>query len=363
MDINNIQFLSLNDLKNNLENIPFDSPLLIISQNSVLRWNLSEWLHKFTVNHPRTRCIDNPRPNPTLRHLVEHLSSPILADGIVSIGGGSAIDLGKALSSLRHLVKPNVKDIHLAIRERNFSERLPHIAIPSTAGTGSEVTSWATIWDDDNHKKLSIDSPDIVPTQAWIIPELTYNAPLRLTISTGLDAVCHASESYWAKKTDSLSQNISIRALKIMTASLPHLCRNLSSKKSRQQMVDGSLLAGLAFSRTRTTACHSISYPITAQFGVDHGLAAALTLGQVAEFNSQQGGLNEYLKIFEPFNGVQSWLDYVSEPYAPLRLSTFGIKKKDIDEIVINASTAGRIDNNHVMLSSKNIKKILLALI
>ncbi|MDR2367243.1 MAG: phosphonoacetaldehyde reductase [Deltaproteobacteria bacterium] len=359
MDISNVKFLSLDELKNALENIPFEAPLVIISQSAEKRWNLSDTLRKVTSSRPGARRVDDPRPNPTLRDIAGRLSTPLRPDGIVAIGGGSAIDLGKALNALRHLESPSAGDILQAMKARDYAKALPLIAVPSTSGTGSEVTGWATVWDDENHQKFSVDSPDLVPARAWIVPELTHGSPLRLTLATGLDAVSHASEAYWAMATDRLSQNLSLAALRLLTRYLPQALSDLSAPKPRHGLAEGSLLAGLSFSRTRTTACHSISYPLTSLFGLEHGFAAALTLGQVAEINSRHVDLTEFLEVFAPHGGVQAWLDRTSEPFLPLRLSSFGISGGDVDGVASKASTQGRMDNNPVALDLEAIRQIL----
>jgi alcohol dehydrogenase class IV len=359
MDISNIKFLSLNELKNRLETLAFEAPLIILSRSAEERFNLSESIKNLMSKRPQASRVDNPKPNPTLSYVAERLSSPLLIDGIIAIGGGSALDLGKAINALRHLDKPTAADISLAIKGRDFSKALNLIAVPTTAGTGSEVTSWATVWDDEKHLKYSIDSLDLVPALAWMVPGLTYLAPSRLTLSTGLDALCHATEAYWAKASDPLSRNLALRALSLLTKNLPPLMANLSSEKLRDLVVEGSLLAGLAFSRTRTTACHSISYPLTSMFGVPHGFAAALTLGQLSEINAKHIDLRDLTEIFSPYGGVQAWLDSACESLAPLRLRTFGVGQGDLDEIANRASTQGRIDNNPVNIDLATIKQML----
>jgi alcohol dehydrogenase class IV len=359
MDIVNIRFYSLVELRRLLDNLPFKAPILIISQSAENRWGLTDCLRKFVAERPCTRRIDNPQPNPTLGYIAGLLRNQAERDGIIAIGGGSVIDLGKALNAFRRLENPTAAELRSAIQARDYSGGTPLIAVPSTAGAGSETTSWATVWDDENHVKYSLDSAAITPAQAWIVPELTYTAPLRLTLSAGLDAVCHASEAYWARATDSLTQNIALRALALLTVSLPDLCRDLSLRPLRDQMVQGALLAGLAFSRTRTTACHSISYPLTSLFRVEHGLAAAMTLAQIADINARQVDLREYFAVFAPFGGVRSWVDQVCGELAPLRLGAFGIKAEDLDTVAALACTPGRIDNNPAQLSQQEVKRIL----
>jgi len=288
-------------------------------------------------------------------------------DLIIAIGGGSCIDLAKAVSALYNLI-PNEclseDSVREAVKKKEYLNNknfIDVIAVPTTSGTGSEVTKWATIWDTDNLEKLSIDCTELFPKAAVLVPEFTVSQSDRLTLSTGLDALSHAMEAFWSKGRTPLSQALAITAIDYIKEYLPKVLKNPNDIEMRKMMCVAALLAGLSFSITRTTACHSISYPLTMCFGLEHGFAAAITLLPVAEVN--ETAVPEISHIYSVFGGkgsFEAWLRGLTGPIQELRLSAFGIGLSDIDSIVQKAFTQGRMDNNPVMLSPGDVKDILL---
>lgn len=204
-------------------------------------------------------------------------------DAVLAFGGGSAIDFAKAASAL---VSPALKsqDLQSLISEPEtlLNHRLlPLFVLPTTAGTGSEVTPFATIWDHENKKKLSLASPSLFPKVAIVDPELTDQLPAEATFSSGLDALNQAFESVWNKNSTPVTLALAARAIALALAALPALAENLDDQQARDQISEASLLAGLCISQTKTALCHSMSYPLTAHFGIPHGVACAFTMAAV----------------------------------------------------------------------------------
>ena len=283
---------------------------------------------------------------------------------ILAIGGGSCMDLGKAVSALFHLDGcQTAEGVRNAIRGKAYLAPHPFIdllVMPTTAGTGSEVTKWATIWDAANSIKLSIDCAGCFARMAVLIPAWTANMPAGLTLSTGLDALCHAMEAYWSAHREPLSQALAASAVRIIRDTLPEVLAAPDSIALRERMCVGSLLAGLAFSRTRTTACHSISYPLTMLYAIPHGYAAAITLEAVARRNAKVvPELEALLAVFDCDEGLYGWLENVTKGIQPLRLSAFGVKAGDLPAIADKAFTAGRMDNNPVAFTPQDVVLIL----
>ena len=361
----NIRFLKSDELCDGINELPFSFPLVILSKNGAERWGLASF---FAKQHQNNSLLwySNTDNNPTQESVCELLdfSRNHIVDGIIAIGGGSVIDLAKSFSAFhgmqgidspQSVLEAIVGKTYLA----NSHNAMQIVAVPTTAGTGSEVTEWATIWGTDGKSKYSIDAPWLKPDKAWIVPQLLSTLPQKLMLATGLDAVCHAVEAYWAKASNPISKALSIRSLDIMTRNLKSGLNNLRDELVIESLCTGSLLAGLAFSMTRTTACHSISYPLTYMFGMEHGFAAAVTLAQVAESNSAVCDISELLDLFARYNGIQNWLDDVCGGIVELRLSFFGIEKHDIATIASNCFTAGRMDNNPADLSMETVMEIL----
>lgn len=316
-------------------------------------------INTFKLDVSNLQVLDESIANPDT-HLVEKTLSIEKPDLIIAIGGGSSIDLAKAISALYEYKDHDVLDL-LKNKDYTGNENpIPIIAVPTTAGTGSECTKWATIWDFDNSKKYSIDAEYLYPAEAWLIPELTQTMDGKMTLATGLDALAHAMESYWSKPSNSYTRVLARDSIRIIKKYLPLALSDLDNLEYRKEMLMGSFFAGLAFSNTRTTACHSISYPLTMMFGINHGFAAAVTLFEVLKRNW------EYLKekdLFldawdaENLEDIEKWFSDVSDN--SLKLSHFGVEFKEIPDIVKLATTGGRMDNNPIVFNEAEIEDIL----
>ena len=163
--------------------------------------------------------------------------------------------------------------------------QLPNfIAIPTTSGTGSEINSWGTVW--QNYKKLSVSGNILRPNYAILDANLCKTMPMELTISSALDAFSHALESIWNKNHTLISDEVSIVAIKKILYFLPLVILKKNNFKYRSEIQLASLLAGISMSQTKTALCHSISYPLTSIYGIPHGIACSLTLSEVAHLNT-----------------------------------------------------------------------------
>ena len=225
--------------------------------------------------------IDDVSPNPDFAGLAKSVARfgalSETAEAIVALGGGSVIDTAKVISASAG----DFERVHRYLIDHEGEEALgsvPIIAIPTTAGTGSEVTSWASVWDTDAGRKYSLSRPDLYPEHALVDPELTVGIPRMLTVATALDALSHSLESIWNVNANPVSTNFAVTAASEILEVLPALTKDLGSLALRSRMAMAALLAGLAFSNTRTALAHSLSYPITLQYDLPHGLACSFTL-------------------------------------------------------------------------------------
>lgn len=199
---------------------------------------------------------------------------------IVAVGGGSVIDAAKVLAAAGGDFA-RVRDHLVAGAPLDPELILPLLAVPTTAGTGSEVTSWATVWDATGGRKYSIAHPRLFPEVAIVDPLLTLAAPRALTLATGLDALSHALESLWNVNANPVSARHAIAAAGIVLEVLPRLVERLDDPGLRSRQAEASLLAGLAFSNTKTALAHNISYDVTLRHGTAHGIACSFSLPQV----------------------------------------------------------------------------------
>jgi phosphonate metabolism-associated iron-containing alcohol dehydrogenase len=225
--------------------------------------------------------INNIETNPDCADLVESCgiygAAPRPAEVIVALGGGSMIDAAKVLAASsggfetvrRHLIDKAPLDA---------SSIVPIIAVPTTSGTGSEVTSWATVWDAANGNKYSLAHPKLYPQTAVLDPALTVGAPRGLTLATGLDALSHSLESIWNVNGNPVSASFAVEAAREIIDTLPLLLDRLNDIELRTRQARASMLAGLAFSNTKTALAHNISYDITLKNGTIHGIACSFSL-------------------------------------------------------------------------------------
>lgn len=229
---------------------------------------------------------DRIEPNPDVSYLAAMYERFWREHGdcetVIAVGGGSAIDTAKAL--MVGTASGRFDDlIALLAKGGTFT---PHrlkalIAVPTTAGTGSEVTPWATIWDRAAGKKHSLHLRETWPEVAVIDPDLMLTLPHSVTVQSGLDALSHALESIWNVNANPISDTYAIAAAREVMATLPALLESPKDKGLRARMALAALKAGMAFSNTKTALAHSISYEMTLRFGLPHGIACSFTLPMV----------------------------------------------------------------------------------
>ena len=296
--------------------------------------------------------VRNIGPNPDFIGLADSCRTYATAarpvEAIVALGGGSVMDAAKVLAAasgdfdkVRHHLETGTGGETLG--------RTPIIAIPTTAGTGSEVTSWATVWDTVAMKKYSLARDTLYPEAALVDPLLTLGLPRAITISTGLDALSHALESIWNVNANPVSSALAEVAAREVLDALPLLAGNLRSKKLRTRLAHASLLAGLAFSNTRTALAHALSYHLTLHHGVPHGIACSFSLPMVLR---AVAGCNEACdaalkRIFGPdlltgavaLEAMLENLDISTDPTA------HGIAARDWAKLIDDALTGDRGKN------------------
>lgn len=204
---------------------------------------------------------------------------------LVGLGGGSALDLAKLLRVRPIEAEPGLAfaSVAAAVRgERPWPAhvRTPLWLVPTTAGTGSEVTRWATLWDTDGELavKRSFDEPWGHADRAFVDPALTTTAPAAVTRDSALDALSHALEALWNRHANPVSDALAVQAARRVVLQLPAVLRQPDALAGREQLALAALEAGLAFAQTRTALAHALSYPLTLEQGVPHGLAVAAWL-------------------------------------------------------------------------------------
>ncbi len=253
---------------------------------------------------------DGVKPNPDLRDLdaATDLLSAQGVDSVLGLGGGSALDAAKVLATtLPSAAQPTLARIFRDGESPAWANRLPLVAIPTTAGTGSEVTPFATVWDHENHKKYSLTGDFVYPDVAFLDANLTLTLDTAETLYPALDLISHALESLWNKNCTPVSRAFAFQALSLASKSLPTVQKETNNFIARSDLQTASTLAGFAISQTRTAIAHSISYPLTSHYGIPHGLACSFTLPKLLKDNIKNISNNssETAKLIEVYNLLQ----------------------------------------------------------
>lgn len=270
--------------------------LLICSSGFAKRPHFQDFARQLPLATVFSDLESNPTLDGTLRS-AEILRSQKI-EAIVAVGGGSALDTGKVLSWLLAPRGGHLFGGPITLESDSVVETLPLYLVPTTAGTGSEVTQFATLWDRTNFRKLSISSPKLFAKMAFVDPELTLTLSWENALFSALDALTQCFESIWSRNYSPDIYSFALSGIRNVLEALDIVREGPSDIQSRERLMLAGLYSGLCISVTRTALCHSISYPLTAHFGVPHGLACGFTLPAVLKFNAavDDGRLNRLAK-------------------------------------------------------------------
>lgn len=268
------------------------------------------------------------------------------AQAIVAVGGGSVMDTGKVLATLSP--ERSFAGILRAIDEgKNDSlSALPLIAVPTTAGTGSEVTPWATFWDKSAGIKYSLHHRELFTEAALVDPALTHSLPSGPALASGLDALSHALEAIWNRNANPVSDMLAVKAAASIFRCLPGLINNPHRVRFRSEMAKAALFAGLAFSNTQTALAHSISYPMTLRYGLAHGIACSFCLPLVMRKaigrNSQRDAVLQ--RVFgDDLRGAPGFLnDFLQGLGVCTSFSGYGVSEKEAENMIEAAGSGPR---------------------
>ncbi|MCA0342384.1 MAG: iron-containing alcohol dehydrogenase [Proteobacteria bacterium] len=292
-------------------------------------------------------------------------------DLVVGIGGGSALDTAKAIG-LMLVNDGNIKD-YVGIGKVPRAGA-PVIAVPTTAGTGSELTIWSVLSDKVAKAKISVGSVLNCPAIALLDPELTLSLPPQITAATGMDALTHALESYVNTATQPISEAMSDQAMTLIARSLRKAVADGSDVQARGDMLLASTIAAMAFNSTRLGLVHAFAMPLGAKFGIPHGLVNAIMLPEVMRFN-HLANPRKFARIAEIFGEKTAGLP-VEEAAAlsvsaieklkldvgiTAKLSNFGVTEGRFDEIVDEAMLSGNVPVNPRQPTKDDMKALLRA--
>jgi alcohol dehydrogenase class IV len=265
-------------------------------------------------------------------------------EAMIGIGGGSALDMAKAMAVLVHNREP-------AIAYRGFDRMtepvLPVVAVPTTAGTGSEVTPNASFVDAREKRKMGINGEAVRPRIALLDPELTLTCPARATVSAGVDSLVHATEAYVAKKTNAMARLLALQGFARVFNTLPLVVATPDDLTLRSDVMFGAFLAGLALMHSGTGPAAAMSYPLGVHHGIPHGLGGAAFLPHVARYNVAHG-VHDYADLYLTMADAEPNLprarqadEFVirvlatwSQLGVPQTLGKLGVAPMDVDRVV-----------------------------
>ena len=236
---------------------------------------------------PGVPVFSDVTPDPTVAS-VDALAARLRAerhDVVIVVGGGSAMDCAKAAACLAAGTLPSIRAVHSEGVPLGLA-RLPLIAVPTTAGTGSEVTPFAVLSDSEKQVKGPIAGDALYPVHAVVDPELTHSLPLKVTVVTGLDALSHAIEGYWSRNHQPICDVMAIEAARLICANLKRAAQQPGDAETRAAMSYAATLAGAAFQLPKNAMVHACSFPLSARYHLAHGTACAFTLEEAIRFNA-----------------------------------------------------------------------------
>lgn len=265
--------------------------------------------------------IDGVEPNPSVATVKRGAKAmeEFGPDWIIAIGGGSAIDAAKVMWCFYEHPELTFEEIVPVGSMPALRNKAKFVAIPSTSGTASEITAFSVITDPENHIKYPIVSGEMVPDVAILDPELPSKMPPHITANTGMDVMCHALEAVASTAATPFTDPYAIQAIKLVADNLTNAYNDGTNMEARLNMHEASALAGMAFTNASLGLVHSLAHKIGGEFGVTHGLANAILLPYVIEYNRQ---FTDKYNFVEKLLGIDSLSETVKTMNAKMNIPT-----------------------------------------
>jgi len=369
-----IGFESIKNLVSVLSELSAKKIFLVTGKDSYSSSGSKEHLTKLLVDFEVDRFFDFSS-NPKIEDVNKGVEVFKYAqcDTVIAVGGGSVIDMAKLIN---FFAVNNLNPLeYFKTSKKHVQKPKPLIAIPTTAGSGSEASSFAVLY--VGKKKFSVDNKFVLPDVAIVDPALTMSLPEHITAVTGMDVLSQAIESYWSINSNDESKRFARSAIKLTMANLVTAVNNADTF-SRLAMAKAAHFAGKAINITKTTASHAISYPLTSYFDIPHGHAAGLTLSSMFEYNagvSDEDVLEprgcEYVR--KTLNEIAALLgrkcvieakDKIDKLMFKIgletKLSRLGVNsQEDIETIIANSFDSDRVANNPRKVTRESLREIL----
>ena len=324
-----------------------------VTDKDLIRFKVADKIIEvFEKNHIPYELFSDVKANPTIAN-VQHGVAAFKesgADFIVALGGGSSIDTAKGIGIVVN--NPDFADVKsLEGVAATRYKAVPTFALPTTAGTAAEVTINYVIIDEDAKKKMVCVDPNDIPAVAIVDPELMYSMPKGLTAATGMDALTHAIESYITPGAWAMSDMFELKAIEMIAANLKAAVDNGSDVAAREAMSQAQYIAGMGFSNVGLGIVHSMAHPLGAHYDTPHGVANALLLPYVMEYNAESPAAPKYIHIAKAMGvntdgmteseGIRAAVDAVRKLSLsigiPQKLHEINVKEENLHQLAVDA--------------------------
>ena len=324
-----------------------------VTDKDLIRFKVADKvIEVFEKNNIPYEIYSDVKANPTIANVQNGVAAFTVsgADFIVALGGGSAIDTAKGIGIVFN--NPEFADVKSLEGVADTKKKaVPTFALPTTAGTAAEVTINYVIIDEDAKKKMVWVDPNDIPAVAIVDPELMYSMPKGLTAATGMDALTHAIESYITPGAWVMSDMLELKAIEMIAANLKAAVDNGSDPVAREAMSQAQYIAGMGFSNVGLGIVHSMAHPLGAHYDTPHGVANALLLPYVMEYNAESPAAPKYIHIAKAMGvntdgmteaeGVKAAVEAVKQLSLsigiPQKLNEIGVRKEDLHTLAVDA--------------------------
>lgn len=308
-------------------------------------------------------------PNPNEKNMADGIAVYLAGkhDGVVAFGGGSGLDLGKMIALMAHQRKDlsvwDLEDVDDWWTRADAAKIAPIVAVPTTAGTGSEVGRAGVLTNATTHKKKIIFHPALMPKVTICDPALTVGMPRFITAGTGMDALAHCLEAYCSPFYHPMSQGIALEGMRLVFENLPKVYDNPNDLDARAHMMSAAAMGAVAFQKG-LGAIHSLSHPIGAVYGTHHGTTNAVVMPMVLDFN--RSAIEDRIKAAADYLGIKGGFQGFHEAVMQLRaklnipvnLSAMGVQFKDLDMLTDMALEDPSCGGNPITMTRENTRAL-----